>query len=217
MLHGPGAKDPCRGPRRDGVRWDVARDDRSGADDTIFPDRHAGQDRRAKADKAIIADLHVARGWVYGIADFHAAFYRINGVRHVYDGAISGNRNVVAYTNTTMANDVDILLNVHIIPNAKPRQRVLTVDHYFYAPAMSDDRTAADSNAVRKANHVLVKNDAALADPTIAAGKNERCIKSSYAEMSSMSQLYKPGNALRKSFGRWSISHALRPIRHLPN
>lgn len=118
MLHGPGTKNPCRGPRRDGVRWNVARDNGTGADDTIFPDRHAGQDCRAKADKAIIADFHVASRWIDGIANFHPAFYRVDRVRYVDNGTISGNGNIVADADTAMANYVYILLNVYIVTDA---------------------------------------------------------------------------------------------------
>lgn len=63
----------------------------------------------------------MVRRWIDGIADFHPAFYRVDRVRYVNNGAISGDRNIVADADTTMANYVYILLNIHIVADAKPR------------------------------------------------------------------------------------------------
>ncbi|MGW8281570.1 hypothetical protein ACWGK7_19020 (plasmid) [Sphingomonas aurantiaca] len=149
--------------------------------------------------------------WIDGIANFHPAFYRVDRVRYVNNGTISGNGNIVADADTAMANYVYILLNVYIVTDAKPRQRVLAVHHYFYAATMPNDRAATDSDAMRKSDHVLVKNGATFANSAIVSCKNKRSIDSAYTKMKVLSQLNGPGNAPGKAFGGRSISHALRP------
>src|SRR4051812_42196523 len=103
-----------------GTRRKAARHDRVGAHDTPGSEPHIWQDDAAHPDETAVADLEEGILVEDAIANL-ARIIALERMGHVHERAIRGDGYIVADRQPRMADDVDVLLDVHATANRQAR------------------------------------------------------------------------------------------------
>lgn len=117
-----------------------------GPEDTQFSDPNIGQDDAAHTDKSSVADLNGSGIPINAIPYLDWIVNVPEGVCGVYDNTICRDRYVVADSNMRGADNVDILLDIHVVADLNTRRPLWIENNRFDSRSLSNKRSCSDMN-----------------------------------------------------------------------
>jgi hypothetical protein len=139
---------------RNRVVWNVTGDTRICAYDTVLADAHVGQNHRAESKKRSLPDLDEGFLVKDTLSNWTKVMNICVGMRYIHDRAVPRDTDVVSDMDTRVADDVNVLLYVHVAADAQfGYSRWLVYDGIETHPVI-------DANPVSKMNEAsVIKRD----------------------------------------------------------